>query len=577
MRIIELLIDDADLALDGIGISEVALVNRPAHMESWLAFNEDKPKDKKQPFEVLDKDQMCELADALIALGEDPEELEAEGWEVVRVEKLNKQSFVGDISSDPNAPSAEDTVAMRVRYKYVGPRDNKNRDFCAAMVAANRVYRREDITNMTTNEANDEFGYYDIFEWRGSYNCRHEWVKLIYKQVDPSKGIAQNRILTNADRQRNLQGTQYLVNQPTETRVTANARERRSNFTTHDFEVVGVMDNTPLFDNKEEALKVAEFIGCQGYHTHEVEGKTYYMPCGTHGQVTDESNQREQQNFETYEYPQYITDTAKRALNYLEESGNPNGCLTPVGRRRVADLAAGTPVSLDILKRMKAYGDRHQKDLEASKSLEEGCGMLAYMSWGLDLEGKAMEWLERTIAKLEEMDYDTTGLPQYVNETGETKQRLTFSYNDDKMEITGAAMVPNKLIVRTTAMGEPYYVYFSKETIKKLAFKFMKDKRLDATNIEHTPLKASQTYVVESWLVTDEFNDKSNALGLAYPEGSWVMTMKTDDPKVWQDIKDGKYTGFSVEGYFEEKLVFSQEDQLLTGIKNILNNITYDK
>ena len=47
MRIIELLIDDADLALDGIGISEVALVNRPAHMESWLAFSEDKPKDKK--------------------------------------------------------------------------------------------------------------------------------------------------------------------------------------------------------------------------------------------------------------------------------------------------------------------------------------------------------------------------------------------------------------------------------------------------------------------------------------------------------------------------------------------------
>ena len=114
MRIIELLIDDTDLSVDGIGIDEVALVKRPAHEEGWLAFNKDK--EKKQPYEVLTDEQMLELAEALTELGEDPAELDEEGWEIVKVEKLNKESFVGDISSDPNAVSVEDTVGMRVRY-----------------------------------------------------------------------------------------------------------------------------------------------------------------------------------------------------------------------------------------------------------------------------------------------------------------------------------------------------------------------------------------------------------------------------------------------------------------------------
>jgi len=37
-----------------------------------------------------------------------------------------------------------------------------------------------------------------------------------------------------------------------------------------------------LFPSKELAEKVAIMIGCSGSHPHEVDGKTYYMPCETH-------------------------------------------------------------------------------------------------------------------------------------------------------------------------------------------------------------------------------------------------------------------------------------------------------
>ena len=34
--------------------------------------------------------------------------------------------------------------------------------------------------DLTDSVANEQFGFYNIFLWRGSFNCRHTWVKLWY-------------------------------------------------------------------------------------------------------------------------------------------------------------------------------------------------------------------------------------------------------------------------------------------------------------------------------------------------------------------------------------------------------------
>lgn len=43
-----------------------------------------------------------------------------------------------------------------------------------------------------------------------------------------------------------------------------------------------VIDGKQAYDTKEEAIAIAEANGCGGYHEHEVEGVTYYMPCKDH-------------------------------------------------------------------------------------------------------------------------------------------------------------------------------------------------------------------------------------------------------------------------------------------------------
>ena len=95
------------------------------------------------------------------------------------------------------------------------------------------------------------------------------------------------------------------------------------------------------------------------------------------------------------DYPQAATNNAKRALKYLDESGNPKGCLTPVGFARANQLAKREPISLDTVKRMAAF-NRHRQNKDVPYT--EGCGGLAWDAWG----GSAgVDWAIRTSERIE--------------------------------------------------------------------------------------------------------------------------------------------------------------------------------
>ena len=54
-----------------------------------------------------------------------------------------------------------------------------------------------------------------------------------------------------------------------------------------DFSKVGMIDGKPVFDTIEEALESAKTLGCEGYHTHDYEGKEVYMACEGHQEATE--------------------------------------------------------------------------------------------------------------------------------------------------------------------------------------------------------------------------------------------------------------------------------------------------
>ena len=61
--------------------------------------------------------------------------------------------------------------------------------------------------------------------------------------------------------------------------------------------------------------------------------------------------------------------------------------------------------------------------------------------------------------------------------------------------------------------------------------------------------------LVESWIVEDTVHDKSRKYDMEVPVGTWMGTVKVNNEDVWNDyVKTGKVKGFSIEGYFVDKM-----------------------
>ncbi len=144
------------------------------------------------------------------------------------------------------------------------------------------------------------------------------------------------------------------------------------------------------------------------------------------------------------------------------------------------------------------------------------------------------------------------------NSDPEKLQKLVeFQAIDEaKHLVMGAAMIPNKQIYRKDG-DEEFFVFFTEPTIRQIAEKFFLDGKINSTTFEHMDTLNGVT-VVESWIVEDPIKDKSAVYGFSYPVGSWVISMKINNPEIWSRIQNQEIRGFSVEGVFANQLIKNQ-------------------
>ena len=134
------------------------------------------------------------IAEALIELGEQM----TDEWELIdEIEQVGKPTLgetalnlAKTFSSFPNVKSEQDTTLFKVRYKYAGNQDPE-REFCAKMMRADKVYRKEDIELAETKIVNAGLGLngadtYSIWLYKGGVNCKHFWQRQIYLRKDNS-------------------------------------------------------------------------------------------------------------------------------------------------------------------------------------------------------------------------------------------------------------------------------------------------------------------------------------------------------------------------------------------------------
>ena len=125
--------------------------------------------------------------------------------------------------------------------------------------------------------------------------------------------------------------------------------------------------------------------------------------------------------------------------------------------------------------------------------------------------------------------------------------------DNDKRILMGALLIPNKPIYRKKG-EEEYYIYFSKQTVEKASQLYLMNGNQSKATLEHQHTINGLT-LVESWLVEDEVHDKSRKYGLNVPVGTWMGAVKVNNDEIWNNfVKTGKVKGFSIEGYFADKM-----------------------
>jgi hypothetical protein len=193
---------------------------------------------EQTPFKILTEEESEWLNAKLDSLGESEDDLLNDGFNCIdeqdcdgddelsvkfaNVELMSAWGVNPDNLSKYDVQAKDKSGVWLVRYQYDLAKELKNRGeseiidtsrkFCKHQIDSakngNRVYKREVLENLN----NPEFGSYNVFWYKGSYNCRHVWKRKIYfKSYDDN----QTRPVGNVP---------YVANRVNDTRATTKNR-----------------------------------------------------------------------------------------------------------------------------------------------------------------------------------------------------------------------------------------------------------------------------------------------------------------------------------------------------------------
>ncbi len=126
----------------------------------------------------------------------------------------------------------------------------------------------------------------------------------------------------------------------------------------------------------------------------------------------------------------------------------------------------------------------------------------------------------------------------------DAKKRLDF-YDTEKQMVTSVVMLANTPIYRNDD-GYEYMLVFTAEAIEKMAYDYFSKNGFNKISINHDgSVIEGSAILLESYFVDD--NKKAPEKFGVLPKGTWIVSYKVVDKKIWNMIKDKKLRGFSIE------------------------------
>jgi len=161
------------------------------------------------------------------------------------------------------------------------------------------------------------------------------------------------------------------------------------------------------------------------------------------------------------------------------------------------------------------------------------------------------------------------------------QEKIEFKIeSEEKRIITGIALIPDKQIYRyNPKTDKEYNVFFSKETIEKLAYNFLLDNKQNNITLQHQ-VNGNGVKLIESWLSKND-----NELEMGAPVGTWFVSYKVFNDEIWEDVKNGEFNGFSIEVFttrvetdlsMDEKVI-EVKDEIESYLDKEVNDLTEEE
>jgi hypothetical protein len=228
-----LLIDAFDkiLAYNDISLHLYFKTLQPLEFTDLENVQDEETKEEETGVKLSAEDEFRDdIAQDLIDLGQDEDEL-LEDFDLIDESEVNYEfddemdelienanneiKLASTGSAKPYRDSEQDGTTKAgkllgytflVRYKYAPERvRSTSRLFCQKMVAAKKVYRKEDIKAMDKVAVNAGFGkggsnFYSIWLYKGGARCNHYWSRRTYLRKDGSKSLGKKLYDSEAKR-----------------------------------------------------------------------------------------------------------------------------------------------------------------------------------------------------------------------------------------------------------------------------------------------------------------------------------------------------------------------------------------
>lgn len=146
------------------------------------------------------------------------------------------------------------------------------------------------------------------------------------------------------------------------------------------------------------------------------------------------------------------------------------------------------------------------------------------------------------------------------------QENIQLAIDEEKRVVSGPALIPDIPIFRNQG-GKKFYIVWTEDTIKQMVVNFFSNSRQNAGNVEHqipvNGITYFESYIIdkERGLCPKEFEN--------LPTGTWILSAKVNNDEVWNMVKDGTLTGFSI----DVANVQFKEDRTIDTIEEFLEYI----